>query len=179
MPAVISKHVKFKKMEKKKFILVNILVIILMIILIIILLIIRSTPLAASENNVAGYVGEYNMQKVCYNNLHCEESTKIETKIYYQTYDLFKVDNLEYRGNVNLVSLQGKYYNYQDLGNIIFVGEKIKNDYKIKSGDTITIDNVEYTVIDNKSNCNDFTNEYCVEILGDPKTPNFEEVMLK
>ena len=98
-----------------------------------------------------GQTGEYTLEKVCYNNPECNEVTQNDN-IVYQSLELFEEDNLNYRGNENIISYKGEYIDYHNLEyGIVFITEDLRDTYK--SGDKIYYNGEIYVVIDNKSNC--------------------------
>ena len=49
------------------------------------------------------------------------------------------------------------------------IPKHLKVKYKVKSGDKVVVGDKVYTSIDNHSNCSNFTNEECVEILSETR----------
>ena len=159
MTQVVTKYVEIKTMDKKKFIIINLTVIIIMIIL----MFICTLDFGAKEIRY-GYTGERTYTKACFNNPQCDQKNDFD--VVYQSMDLFYRDNLNYRGNMNTISYKGEYINHEEIENIIFLSPQMKSEKGYKSGDIITIDGVNYTVVDNPSNCYKHNNDpYCVEIL--------------
>lgn len=111
-----------------------------------------------------------------------EDIKKINAEIFTNSYENFESDNLNFRGDENLISYKGRLMNYDIYSDnaiyypIIFVGEKAKVDFNIKSGDILSFYSTEYTVIDNQSNCNDYTDNYCVEILSEKQFKDFQTI---
>lgn len=92
-----------------------------------------------------------------------EPKQSVNLMVYTQSKELFYIDNQKFRNDSNKVSFQGEYWDYQELINEYNVDSLafVPNDSIFKSGDILTIDNSDYLVIDNKSNCG----VDCVEIL--------------